>query len=172
MANMKETVTPRPILSLPRSTYEIALECAAIFGILTFGYLLWSSYATLPENVPWHYGIAGKVDAWGSKKILLFLFFFTGLLQFGLSMLAQYPHKFNYTVKITASNAATQYRLARTMLTALKAIMVWMFTYIAWQTIETARGTANGLGAAFLVIVLGLVFGVLGIFLWLAHRAG
>lgn len=113
----------------------------------------------------------GKVDAWGSKKILHFLFFFTCLLQFGLSWLAQYPHKFNYTVTITASNAAAQYRLARTMLAALKAIMVWMFTYIAWQTMQTALGNARGLGPAFLLIALALIFGTIGIYFVKAAHA-
>lgn len=161
----------RPVLRLPKSSFEITLEIAAIVSIFTFAYVHWSSYSSLPETVPSHFGPTGKVDAWGSKKILHFLFFFTCLLQFGLSWLAQYPHKFNYTVTITASNAAAPYRLARTMLAALKAIMVWMFTYIAWQTMQTALGNARGLGPAFLLIALALIFGTIGIYFVKAAHA-
>jgi uncharacterized membrane protein len=171
MPTSSRTINIRPILSLPRSTVEIALECAAIAGIFTFAYVHWSSYSSLPETVPLHFGLTGKADAWGSKKVLLFLFFLTCLLQFGLSWLSQYPHKFNYTVTITTSNAATQYRLARNMLAALKAILVWTFTYLAWQTIQTALGNAHGLGPAFLIIALALIFGTIGIYFVKASHA-
>ena len=87
-----------------------------------------------------------------------------------LTILNRYPHKFNYPFDITEQNAEAQYHLARLMVQALKAEVIWIFVYNQWITIKGAMGKEMGLGTAFLSISLLLVFGTIGVYIWRAFR--
>ena len=89
----------------------------------------------------------------------------------GLTILNRYPHIFNYPVEITEQNAVRQYEIARSLLCALKAEIVWIFTYIEWRTIQVASDQAVGLSPLFLPILLVLIFGTIGLSLFRAYRA-
>ena len=45
-------------------------------------------------------------------------------------------------------------RCARVLLAVVKAEIAWLFSYIEWRTIQTALGQVQGLGAAFLPVLL------------------
>lgn len=87
-----------------------------------------------------------------------------------LTIVSRYPHKFNYLWPITAQNAAEQYRLARSLLAWLKVEMIALFGFLEWVTIRTALKQGEGLGFLFLPVVLGLIFGTLGIYFYFAYR--
>ncbi|MCL4709172.1 DUF1648 domain-containing protein [bacterium] len=151
----------RPKLDLPPSRFEQILEFFSGLGVLAFGLMMLQFWFSLPEKIPTHFGATGEPDGWGSKYMLLALFLLAVVLYIGLTILRRYPHKYNYLWPITAQNAAAHYRLARQLVGFLKCTMVWMFAYIAWQTIQTALGNATGLSLAFLPFVLVLDFGTI-----------
>lgn len=161
----------RPVLDLPRSPSERAAEILAVLGILFSAFVLLQAWSDLPDRVPRHFGVSGEPDAWGSKwwlvGPLITMWFLYGLL----TIINRYPHIFNYPVRITEENAARQYRLARSLLSWLKAELVWVFTYIIWAGIRVAQGKAMGLGIVFLPLFLLTIFGTLGIYFWRSATA-
>lgn len=151
----------RPKFDLPSSRFEQILEFFSGRGLLAFSLMMLQFWFSLPAKIPTHFGASGEPDGWGSKYMLFALFVLAAVLYIGLTILRRYPHKYNYLWPITAQNAAAHYRLARQLVSFLKCKIVGMFAYIAWQTIQTALGNTNGLGLAFLPIVLVLDFGTI-----------
>lgn len=162
---------PRPVLDLPRSSFEKTLDIFGALGLLFMIVMLAYYWSSLPERIPSHFGISGQPDAWNGKGLLLVLPSISAGLYIGLTILSRYPHIYNYAWPITPENAATQYRLARQMIIVFKTEIVWLFAYVIWQTIQTALGRAQGLGEAFLPIFLSTIFGTLILYLYKAYQA-
>jgi uncharacterized membrane protein len=159
----------RPIIDLPYTSQEWALEVVAIGGIALIIGMLSLAWSNLPALVPTHFGPSGQADAWGDKRSILILPAMSVILYLMLTVTSRYPHKFNYLWPITAQNAREQYRLARLLLVWLKAEMIILFTFLIWATIRVALGQAEGLGFVFLPIVLGVMFGTIGIYFYYAY---
>lgn len=161
----------RPVLDLPLTPREIVLEILAVLGVGVMVYLVVDSWSTLPESIPTHFNVQGEPDSWGRKGTLLLLPIM-GLGFYGLmTIVNRFPHSFNYLWQITEENAERQYRLAREMMLWLKLELVWMFAYIEWVIIRTARGQEDRLGILFLPVVLISIFGTLGVYFWQSARA-
>lgn len=160
----------RPVLDLPRSSFEIVGELLALIGVIVTVVILLSAWPTLPDRVPTHFGVTGEPDSWGRKESVLFPLLVMMVFYTGLTILNRFPHIFNYPRAITEENAPRQYRLARTLLTWLKAELVWIFAYIEWSIVRVAQGEATSMGVAFLPVMLIVMFGTLGIYLWVSAR--
>lgn len=162
---------PRPVLDLPRSSFEITLDIFGGLGVLIMiFYIVWY-WSSLPEVIPTHFGSSGAPDGWGAKSTLLVLPAISLVIYIGLTILSKYPHVYNYLWLITPQNAKMQYQAARQMIILLKTEVVWLFAYVVLQTIQTALGKAKGLGTEFLPIFLVLIFGTLGFYLFKAYQA-
>ncbi|MBO8170249.1 MAG: DUF1648 domain-containing protein [Thermoanaerobacteraceae bacterium] len=160
----------RPVLKLPLTYTEIGLEIISAIGVLLPVLVLIKLWTILPNTVPTHYGVSGKADAWGSKGSLLFLPVVVIFLYTLLTIVSRFPHIFNYPWAITEENAKGQYQLARTFLMGIKAEIVWSFAYVQWMDIKVAMGKAEGLGIAYLPILLLMIFGMIGIYIYRASR--
>lgn len=171
MSDGREALKERPVLRIPRTRTEIALEVAAGLGVLFFVWVFLTYWPRLPEQVPRHFNARGEADAWGSRSTVFLLPGMSLVLYAGLSLLSRYPHRCNLPFRLTRENAETQYRCVRTMIISLKGVIVWSFAYIAWRTACVATGSGTGLGPLFLPVFLFATIGPIGVYLWLAHRA-
>ena len=154
-----------------RSSLQIAYEVVAASGLLFHLVLIARAWPSLPSTIPVHYGFAGQPDAWGGKIELLELPAVSILLYLGLTVLARYPHKLNYPWTITERNAEQQYRLAKSLVGAVKGLLVWLFIAISWQTIQVAMGQSGGLGGAFVAVILGVTGITVVVYVLLARSA-
>jgi len=168
---MSEPLEKRPVLRLPRSRPEIALEAIAFLGLLFIIWMLAAYWLDLPKMVPRHFNALGQADVWSCKGSLLTLPAICFALYIGLSLLSQYPHVYNYPFGLTSENAERQYRYARLLIGALKTECVWIFAYINWRTVQISMGHASDLGRAFLPLILIVTTGTIAIYFWRAYRA-
>lgn len=170
--NVRKTLfgETRPVLELPRTGLDNALEVLAAAGLLTPLAYLYKNWASLPARFPTHFGASGLPDAWGGRESLLILLAVSLILYPLLTVLSYFPHIYNYPWRITEENAERQYRLARSLMLWIKVEMLWLFGYIQWSSIQVALGKAAGLGTAFLPITLAVAFGTLAIYIWAAWR--
>ncbi|MCL4295833.1 MAG: DUF1648 domain-containing protein [Anaerolineae bacterium] len=159
----------RPVIDLPYTSQEWALELIAVGGLALMIGMLSLAWFDLPTLVPTHFGPSGQADAWGDKRSILILPVISVILYLMLTVTNRYPHKFNYLWPITVQNAREQYRLARLLLAWLKAEMIILFTFLVWATIRVALGQAAGLGSIFLPVVLVIIFGTVGIYFYFAY---
>lgn len=143
----------RPILKIILTKTDRIMELAA-WAILGIHWVyFWVYFTGLPSEIPTHFDARGRVDAYGSKWSLLFLPVISTLVFFGLSILNNYPHIFNYPVKITAENALSQYIKACRLIRFLKLVIVLLFAIITISVIEIALGASKS-GLMWLVPVL------------------
>lgn len=161
----------RPIIDLPYTSQDLALEAVALGGVLLTIGMLVLFWSVLPAVVPTHFGVTGEVDGWGDKRTILILPSVSLLLYLMFTLLCRYPHKFNYPWPITAQNARRQYRLALSVMAWFKAEVILLFSFMEWTTIRTALGQAKGLGLAFIPAVLLIMFGTLGVYFYFAYRS-
>lgn len=159
---MKKT---RPKIKVKPNTFDKCIEILSwVALLLMWGVVLWF-YEGLPETIPTHFNAAGEPDAWGDKPVLFILPGMASLLFLLISLVGFFPHKFNYSIEITAENAAFQYLNALRMMRVLKLAVVILFLFILVMTIRTAFGKAEGLGWWFILAVLVLNIGPIIYFL-------
>jgi len=161
----------QPIIKIERSRFEFALEILAAIGLLYGLYELAVNYGSLPEQIPTHYNFSGQPDAWGSRFTLWLPVAIMAVVYVVMSLLVRVPHHFNYPWKITPENAPRQYQLACLMLTALKTVIVWLFTWIILTTIKLADGSEANLMPVGICVFLGLIAIVIVGYFILAYRA-
>ena len=149
----------RPILNLPFSPLETILDRLGLAGVLLGIAVLTATWPDLPQRVPTHFGASGAPNAWGGKTSLLIGPIVALVIYIGLTLLARYPHLYNYPKRLSADNAERMYRLGRGLIIWLKTEIVWLFTWLSWATINVALGHAAGLGPWPIYVALGIIYG-------------
>jgi uncharacterized membrane protein len=108
----------------------------------------------LPERIPTHFNGAGIPDGYGSRSSIWILPVTGAFMYLLLTLVAAFPQIYNFPVKITENNALVQYRLATRFIRILKTLILILFLFLSFQTVNTALGKSLGLGKSFLPIFL------------------
>jgi uncharacterized membrane protein len=124
----------------------------------------------LPERIPVHFNGAGVPDGYGSRASIFLLPVIGAILYLLMTILSGYPNLYNYPVKITPENAVIQFSLASRFMRILKVLILILFLYICYKTINTAMGLSAGLGKAFLPVFLILITGSIIIYFAVARN--
>jgi len=132
---------------------------------------VFAAWGRLPEAVPVHFGFSGKPDAWGAKGLLWLLPVLSAILVLGLSWASRFPHKFNYLVTITETNAQRQYQIAVSLLRWLKAAVAALFLALTAGTLQVGLGQAERLDGAFAVAIVAAILATVAVFLVRCLRA-
>lgn len=148
----------RPKIHLELTVIDKLLEIVGWIAVLLMWALLLSQYAKLPEIIPIHFNAAGKADGFGNKATILMLPIIASMLFVGMTALNRFPHIFNYPVKITEGNAFWQYTKATRMIRYLKFIIVAVFGFLMFKTMQMAVDKTDGLGSWFTIAMLVLIF--------------
>jgi uncharacterized membrane protein len=163
--------TIRPVIrDLERSTIDVVLEVLAAAGVFALIAVAAVYYPRLPDSIPTHFNFSGEPDGWGAKTGLLVTPLIGTVLYAALTVLSRYPHKLNYLWAITESNARRQYILSRRMLSAVKLVLVFSFSYMTWSTIRTALGSQMGLSPFFTILQIPVLAAILGYYVMKASR--
>jgi uncharacterized membrane protein len=134
------SVTNRPKLKVQKTKTEKLHDYISItvfVVIITYLFLMW---ARLPAIFPTHFNGRGEVNGWGGKASLLLVPIISLVIYIGLTVLAKYPHSFNYPREITDKDAYPQYSNARLMISWMKLELTILFGYIEWNVIHAAFG--------------------------------
>ena len=158
------------VLLTPRSSFEKTLEILGIMGLILSCVILLTNWSTLPSRIPNHFGSSGEPNSWGGKSILIVYMIITVSLFTVLTFAGLFPHKCNYAWPITEANAAAQYQITRSMLSCLKAQIMWLFVFVEWKTIQIAREGTGILGIYSLPTLLLMTFGTVGFYLLKGYR--
>lgn len=160
----------RPRLKLLLSRGDVLLEMLAISLLCICWVLAIYGFYTLPDSIPVHFDMSGKVTRFGSKFNIFLLSLIATVLYIGMSILNKYPHIFNYPYPITPENAEKQYRSASRVIRWLKFLIVTLFLFIDIVIIQAARNSTNILPSWLFFFVLLLSFAPIGIYLLSAKR--
>jgi uncharacterized membrane protein len=160
-----QQLEPLPKLKVKRTRIDWVIEFTSfVFMIILIALPLVYS-KQLPDKIPTHFNISGVPDGFGSKFSLWLLPLMGFVMYIGFTILESFPNIYNYPVKITAENMMQQYQIATRLMRILKTVILMIFSYLTYKTIDTALGKTIGLGKAFLPVSLLLTFGVIVFFL-------
>ncbi|MFC4307064.1 DUF1648 domain-containing protein [Cohnella boryungensis] len=164
------TNADKPKLNLPVTVHERLLNTLTFLTIACGIVYLLMQWSSLPDRIPIHFNGKGEADGWGSKWTLTALPLIGVVLCAGMALLSRYPHHYNYPVRITMENAARQYLLSRKMLAWVNLALAVTFVWIEWQTVDSANGGSASLGWAFVLFLMAVIFGIMGIYLVRASK--
>lgn len=161
--------------SVPRSVSEWVAEAIAFGAVLTNAITTLTFWPRLPDQVPTHFTFSGEIDGWGSKNSLLWLVVAAVFIYGVLTVVARFPRWFNYPVRVTVENLHVQYRLARWLLSWIKAVSCWLLTGVGLISLAVALGIQEPLGvsaqAYLVVLVMGGLVADLGLVVSYLMRA-
>lgn len=152
----------RPKIEIPLTTWDMVLEGITIVALGLLFALPFFNYGGLPDEIPIHYNFKGEPDGYGSKAMLWLLPILGAAMSLGFTILSRIPHSYNYPVEVTSQNALSLYSSATRMMRSIKALIIVLFAYITYSTIQVAKGAQKGLGAYSLYFFLGVLFSVIG----------
>ena len=148
----------RPKIKPELSVLDKLMEIVGWIALAMLWALLLSDYNKLPDTIPTHFSAEGKVDAFGNKNTILILPVIATIVFVGMTVLNLFPQIFNYPVKITEENAFKQYIKATRIIRYLKFIIVVIFGFIMFKTMQIAIGKSSELGSWFTIAMLVLIF--------------
>lgn len=135
------------------TVFQIVLErCAFLILVLSFAFLV-GIYGKLPEVIPTHWDLAGKIDSYGDKTSIWFLAAIDLFLYVLLSAVTFFPKSWNVPGKVTDENCYFIYHNTKSMLISMKLCVVIMMTVILIESISSLE-----LGGLFLPLSMVLVF--------------
>ena len=149
---------PRLIPEKTRIDYLIdALSIILLTGLWVYCFM---AYSGMPETVPTHFDLKGNVDGFGSRLSVFLMPAIATILFVGMYVLNRYPHIFNYPVKLTPENAASQYQLATRFIRWMNLGLVILLGAISFMITLGSQG--GKLNPWFLPGIL--IFSVLSVF--------
>lgn len=158
----------QPKLSIPKTQVDYILIGIGLVGVFAMLGLTAFYYEQLPDQIPTHFNATGQPDSYGEKSTLWFLVI-AGIVIYALILLVnRAPHIVNYSVPITPENAPRQYQNLQRMNRSMAAIISLCLAYILYAIIEMSLGDRESLGPWFVLLFLGLIFGVIGYYLYRA----
>jgi len=131
------------------------LEAAALLALGGMFAWLLIHWGTLPESVPSHYNAAGEPNAWSPKASMWLLPVVGAGLYALISVIGGMNRLWNLPAGVDRNVSEVQAVVLR-LLAVVKVGVMAIFAYVSWTGINVALGRAEGLGAAFLPVVLAV----------------
>ena len=161
----------RPQVILTKTLLDLFLERATIVILIMLWIYVIVSYSSLPEIIPAHYGLNGKVDRYDHKVMIFILPAILTVIVIGLRLLSRFSYKFNYLTPITKENAETQYRLSTRMLRVINFIIAIAFSYITMKEIYDSKQPQSYLDWWFIPALFAALMGTTIFFIWKGFKA-
>ena len=142
-------------------TIDYLLEGFAALGVILLIAFPLFYFNQLPDMVPTHFDMSGNPDRFDKKSSLFIVPVIGTLLYLFLHFLSRNPHTFNYGVKITAENAAYQYRIGvrlTRMINALTMVLLASLNFFSIQiALKKMESIPSFLSWGFLFLIMGTV---------------
>ena len=131
------------------------LSPALLLGTVVYILIRWPH---LPEQIPLDYNIAGEIDGYGGRGMLL-LMPVIGLVSDAVVALAgRFPKSWNTGTKITLFNRVRVYRLVRDLMAELRIAMALFFGgFAVYQSLLPEHFSGNVIGLLTLLMFVPIV---------------
>lgn len=129
----------RSLIQSYRNRHYSLYDNVSWFVVILMWFILLFLYPSLPSAIPIHFSLVGDAHTFGDKSFIWLFPTITTLLHVGLSLLAKYPHTFNYTQDINDSNAKEQYRKAIRIVHSMKVVVITIMSIILYLTLYLSK---------------------------------
>lgn len=139
---------------------DLFLEVFGILMVLVSFILPAIYYSSLPDSLPRHFGSDGQPDAYGSKGIIWVLPSVGFILYLTIGLISNVTGLINLPFKPKPEKIDFYQSKYARMIRILNVIMVSIFTYITYNTIEIGMGNQTQLPTYFAPFSLIFFIGV------------
>ncbi|MCG6187002.1 DUF1648 domain-containing protein [Maribellus maritimus] len=150
----------RPRILINLTLIDYFFEIIGAIGMVCLILLPVYYFNDLQSQMPKHFNTLGQVDSYRNRGIIWLLPAIGMFLYVGLSILNKFPFAFNYPTKVTNENAEKLYTPGTRTIRLLKLIVILLFAFLNFKTLETGLNRATEVGKYFLAIFL-IVFTIL-----------
>lgn len=144
----------RPKIKIELTKSDKILEIIALLLLVCLWIYVIYNYNSLPDIINTHFNAQGKPDGSGEKQYIFGLPGVATLMYLLVTIASKYPHTFNYTEEITEENALEEYSKTIKMNRILKIVVIGIFSYASWQTINEVD-----ISPLFFPVMLVAIFG-------------
>lgn len=144
----------RPKIKVPFEPVDFVIEGLSIIFLCLMWIYVGIEYSGLEETIPSHFNGRGEIDGYSNKSFIWFLPLLATGMYVLLFILNRYPHMHNYMVNITEENALRNYRFSTRILRIVNFLCTFMFAYIVYQMINSAKTGTSQIGMGFLITVV------------------
>ena len=131
------------------------LSPVLLLGTIVFVLIRWPH---LPDQIPTHFNLAGEVDGYGGRGILLAMPIFGLVMDAVLAIVGRFPKSWNTGTKITLFNRVRVYRLVRDLMAELRFCAALFFAgFSVYLCLMPKHFSANILGVLTLLFVIPIV---------------
>ncbi len=130
-----------------------------LLALIAYTFFQWQG---LPAQIPTHFNLQGKPDDFGPKGTI-FLLPAIGLFLLVMFSIAISQVNRNSKVEEKNKTSADQQRI---MMHILSALVMLLFFYITYGTVQVAQGLKTGLSSIFLFGFVALILLTVGFFSW------
>jgi hypothetical protein len=155
----------RPKITIERTQSDVLIDLLSVFLLIGLWAIVFYSIFDLPDIIPMKFDSSGAVTSSGSKFAILILPIISTITYIKLRALNNYPHTFNYAVKITEENALVQYTAATKMLRSVNFAVVWVMFVLVLQIIGSAKGFLIIPHWLLMMIIIASVFIPIGYYM-------
>ncbi|KPP99608.1 MAG: protein of unknown function DUF1648 [Bacteroidetes bacterium HLUCCA01] len=159
-----------PVIVVKKEPFDNAVERAGWLALALLIFIPAWYFGDLPDEVPRHFGPDGSPTAWSGKGFIWIMPIIGSIMFVKLFFLSRYPHIYNYPVTVTEENAPRLYLKGSRMIRVLNAVLVYVFLYITYSSIQTALGEQSGLNPAIMFAMMGTIFAIIGFYLIDSYR--
>lgn len=147
-----------------RSLANSAVEIAALTALAATFAIVIGEWAKLPAQIPIHFGMSGRPNGWAGKSALWFLLLIDAASYMALTAASKYQQFINIPLRVNR-DAPEVRQILSSMVTVLKVILMLLFLYLIWGSVQVAIGRASRLGPGVLGVFLLAVFATLAIYM-------
>jgi hypothetical protein len=140
-------------------------EALTLVGLLAPIAFLAAHWTAIPAIVPIHYGLNGQPNRFGSRDTLWLLPAIATLLYGFLHFIARFPHLFNLPVAATDPRRPHVEAMALDLLGWMRLEIAWLFGFLTWSSVVTARHIGTGLPVWFTPFFVIVTLSTVGIFI-------
>lgn len=112
------------------------LDLAKLLLVLLGPALVWTHYARLPDEIPVHFGLTGRPDRWGPRRMIWLVPAVSAAMYLMFAVVQRLPGP----------------SLTKLLMHLLQIETLGLFVSISWSQIQVALGRATRLVPAFWIL--------------------
>lgn len=144
-----------PKIQLTKTKNERYLELASYVLIAFQIIYISSNYSSLPETVPTHLDLNGKVNRFDDKSFIWTMPILGFAVTFVLFWLNKFPHWFNYIHKVTEDNAEKTYRYTSNFIRLLVLAINILCVVISYNIVNMSINNEVEFGTTSKLLMYG-----------------
>lgn len=152
-------------MKLKNTKLDYVLQGASFICLLATSLYLLFNWGNIDGQIPAHYGSGGVIDRLGNKSELIITLVIGWVIDIGMMTLSKFPNMWNIPINPIEEKREEAYLITKHLLGWEMLIISINFSFLSLYPL-----TNKNLPSFYMLLVIGMVFGLMGIYLIKLYR--